>query len=215
MKRARPQLLTTVDQVLQASRAIQQASVIGVDTEFIRETSFYPRIALIQVATENEVWLFDPTILTKNELEPLLKIFVDSNCLKIFHASQADQECLFWTYGVLASPVLDTSVAAGLCGMGDSIGLQKLLRETLDIHVPKGRARAKWLSRPLSDELLHYAEEDVAHLVRLTKKLKSKLVSLDRWDWALEESRVDAKVFDVSPDDLTQKIVCTLLSINC
>lgn len=206
MVRTEPKLLSTASEVVAAAEVLREETVIGVDTEFIRETSFFPRIALIQVANASQTWLFDPTVLSKEDLKPLLDIFTSPQILKTFHASHADQECLFWSYGVLAAPVLDTSVAAGLCGMGDSIGLQKLLREMLGVHVPKGRARAKWLARPLSSDLLHYAVEDVIHLVKLAEKLRKKLTATGRWDWALEESVVDSKVFDISPDEMAHKI---------
>lgn len=97
---------------------------IGVDTEFIQETSFFPKIALIKVATEDEIWLLDPTALTKEDLAPFLDILVSPKILKILHAAVADQECFYWAYGLIAAPALDTSVGAALCGMGDSIGLQ-------------------------------------------------------------------------------------------
>lgn len=206
MKPHTPNLITTLEEIESLAEKLAQSDVIGVDTEFIRETSFYPKIALIQVATQDQVWLIDPTVLSKEQLSPFLQILAKKEVLKIFHASHADQECLFWNYGVIAAPVLDTSVAAGLCGMGDSIGLQKLLRESLGIHVPKGRARAKWLNRPLSTELLNYAEQDVAHLVDLSLYLKEKLAKRDRWEWAIEESEVDPKVFDISPEELAAKI---------
>jgi ribonuclease D len=180
--------------------------IIGVDTEFIRETTFFPRIALIQAATRDEVGLIDPTAFSNEQMAPFVEVLKRPEVLKVFHASHADQECLFWTYGLVAAPVLDTAVAAGLCGMGDSIGLQKLLREVLGIHVPKGRARAKWLNRPLSAELLHYAEQDVAHLVVLTSKLREILVEHERWEWALEESEADSSSFDVSPQEIATKL---------
>lgn len=201
-----PKLIETPEEVVAACEVIGRSAAIGVDTEFIRETSFFPKIALIQVATEKEIWLFDPTALTKEELGPLLDILIDPNILKIIHAAVADQECFYWAYGLLATPTLDTSVAAALCGMGDSIGLQKLLREILDVHLGKGRARAKWLQRPLSPELLHYAEQDVAHLVLLGARLKENLERLGRWEWVIEESEVDSRVFDNTPEELADKI---------
>jgi len=186
---------------------LSEEAVLGLDTEFIRETSFYPRIALIQVASRSKTWLLDPLSLDKNDLGPLLDLLVNPKILKVVHASHSDQECLFWTYGILAQPVLDTSIAAALCGLGDSIGLQKLLREVLGVHVPKGRARAKWLARPLSPELLHYAEQDVAHLVALCEKLRDLLTQKARWDWAIQESKVEASLFDVPPEEMAAKIV--------
>lgn len=201
-----PQLLTTAQEVNTMAQSLKQTSWLGIDTEFIRETSFFPRVALIQVASEDAVWLLDPTVLSRESLDPFLKILTDSQILKIFHASHADQECLFWSFQVIAQPVLDTSIAAALCGMGESIGLQKLVREMLGIHLSKGRARAKWLSRPLSPELLRYAEQDVIHLVRLARALHVKLTELDRWDWALEESQTDPSRFDISPEEVALKL---------
>lgn len=204
--RSQPELLTTKTQVSAMTEKLERETIIAVDTEFIRESSFYPRVALIQVATEEEVWLLDPTVLNPEDLESFLNLLEAPNTLKVFHASHADQECFFWSYQRVAQPILDTSIAAALCGMGESIGLQKLTREMLGIHLPKGRARAKWLSRPLPSELLRYAEQDVLHLVRLAKELRRRLEKLNRWDWALEESRTDPSRFDISPTEIAQKL---------
>ena len=202
-----PNMITTPEALAKMCTELTQETVMGLDTEFIRETSFYPRIALIQVASRTRTWLVDPVALDKTALTPLLDVLVNPEILKVIHASHSDQECLFWSYGILAGPVLDTSIAAALCGLGDSIGLQKLLRELLGVHVPKGRARAKWLARPLSPELLHYAEQDVAHLVALYEKLKDLLTHKARWDWAIQESKVEAAIFDVPPEEMAAKIV--------
>jgi len=206
MKPTQPHLITDPTDVLTLAEKLEGQNLIALDTEFIRETSFYPRIALLQIATDQNTWLIDPTVLNPKEMEPVLRILTHPKILKVIHASHADQECLFWTYGVIARPVLDTSVAAALCGMGDSIGLQKLLREVLGVHVSKGRARAKWLTRPLPMELLKYAEQDVAHLVLLGQKLKGLLDRHRRWDWALEESEVDQSFFEISPKEMASKI---------
>ncbi|MFM8269212.1 MAG: ribonuclease D [Pseudomonadota bacterium] len=201
-----PRLITSREEIESMVTILEKEATIGVDTEFIRETSFYPRIALIQLASLNQSFLVDPTVLEKSDLSSLLGLLENPEVLKVIHASHSDQECLFWSYGIVAKPVLDTSIAAALCGMGDSIGLQKLLREILGVYVSKGRARAKWLARPLSSELLHYAEQDVAHLVSLSQKMKEVLDRHQRWDWALEESQVEVSSFDVSPESLASKM---------
>lgn len=206
MPDASPHLIQTAGELEKAIQLLKNDPLIGLDTEFIRETSFFPRIALIQLSGRDRTFLIDPTVLGKDELLPLLDLLEDERYLKVIHASHSDQECLFWTYGKVAKPVLDTSVAAALCGMGDSIGLQKLLREVLGVHVSKGRARAKWLARPLTHELLHYAEQDVAHLVPLCEKLKEMLDRHRRWEWALEESGVEPSIFEISPQDLASKM---------
>ncbi len=186
--------------------ALASSDIIGIDTEFVRETTFYPQIALIQLASPAGCWLVDPLAFKDEELEPLFQILKSPNSLKVVHAAFADQECLYSSYGFTAEPVLDTAVAAALLGYGDNIGLQKLLRNMCGVNLKKGRSRVKWLQRPLSDELLHYAEQDVLFLLELTTELKRRLEKKGRWDWAIAESRVDAKVFEVTADEMAIKM---------
>src|SRR4051812_8513836 len=106
-----PSLIQSRAGVVEMAERLRGKRAIGIDTEFIRETSFFPKIALIQVADEKESWLLDPTRLSKDDLRPLLDLLEDHSVLKIMHAAYADQECLYWSYGTLADPVLDTAVA--------------------------------------------------------------------------------------------------------
>lgn len=199
-------LIARAEEVDEMARELRGQEMIGIDTEFVRETTFFPKIGLIQIASADNTWLVDPVALDAGALEPLFEILRDPKILKIMHAAYADQECLFWAYKFIAEPVLDTAVAAALCGYGDNIGLGKLSREVLGVHLPKGRARVKWLARPLPKELLQYAEQDVAHLVALGRKLRTELQDQDRFDWALDESRMSASDFEVSPDELARRI---------
>lgn len=187
--------------VREVAERLRQCDVIALDTEFIRETTFFPKIALIQLATADEAWLLDPVKLDRDAMAPVLDVLTDTRVLKILHAAFADQECLYWAYGVVAEPVFDTAVAAALCGIGDNAGLAKLLKEVCRVHLPKGRARVKWLTRPLPTELMHYAEQDVAHLVELGLSLQSRMDRLGRREWALTESRIEASAFDVTPEE--------------
>jgi ribonuclease D len=201
-----PKLVTKPEGISEICRRLEKESIIALDTEFIRETTFFPKIALIQVATRDEAWLIDPVVLTREDLEPLLRVFTDKNILKVIHASYADQECLFWAYDCIVDPVLDTSVAAALCGIGDNVGLQKLLKDEIGVSIPKGRSRVKWLARPLADELLIYAEEDVLHLVDLGISIKERCEKLNRWEWTLEESQSSKEQFDISPEAMAHKM---------
>jgi len=185
---------------------LRHADVIGLDTEFVRETTFYPQIALIQLASKDGIWLLDPLAFEADELQPFFEILKSPKCLKVIHAAFADQECFYSSYGFTAEPVLDTAVAAALLGYGDNIGLQKLLRNVCGVNLRKGRSRVKWLDRPLSDELLSYAEQDVQYLLALTDELKRRLDKKGRWEWAIAESRVDPSVFEVTADDMAVKI---------
>lgn len=201
-----PELLTTPEAVADMAAELSKQASIAVDTEFIRETTFYPKVALIQVATREKTWLVDPVALTGQQMEPLLVVLKNPNILKVMHAAYSDQECFHTAYKVIVDPVLDTSIAAALIGMGDNLGLGRLLKDLLNVNLPKGRARARWLQRPLPPELLEYAEQDVAHLVELGEGLADRLNQKNRLDWALEESRVDAKEFDPSPLDMARRV---------
>src|SRR3954469_2216808 len=127
-----PELLSTADQIRALADSLKSADLIAFDTEFIRETTFYPIVEIIQVATESESWLVDAQAFKKGfrpgpqgsfnpGLKPLLDVFQDKSSLKIAHAIQGDQECLYTSFGALAQPTLDTAVAASLCGYGEGI----------------------------------------------------------------------------------------------
>lgn len=197
-----PLLVTQPETIRSIAQKLANEKVIALDTEFIRETTFFPKVALIQVASREETWLVDPTVLSKEELQPLFDLFLRPDILKVMHATHADQECFYTSYGFVVAPVLDTAIGAALLGMGDNMGLGKLLKELLDINLPKGRARARWLTRPLPRELLEYAELDVKHLVNLGEVLKEKLSARNRMAWALEESATETKVFEVTPEEM-------------
>jgi ribonuclease D len=192
--------------IAQMCSVLQKETVIGIDTEFIRETTFFPKIALIQVATRDQTWLIDPLAVTEEDLAPFLSLLTNPDLLKVFHAAFADQEVLYWAYGVNAKPVLDTAVAAALCGYGDNVGLAKLVKDVLKVHLHKGRARVKWLARPLSDELLNYARADVVHLVELSDLMKEWLDKRGRWEWAIEESQTEISAFDTPPDEIAHRL---------
>src|SRR4051812_5334577 len=199
-------LITDPKRVEEMANELRNQAVIGIDTEFIRETTFFPKIALIQVASRNQSWLVDPVALDPEALKPFLEVLCDKKILKVMHAAFADQEVLYWTYGKIAEPVLDTAVAAALCGYGDNVGLAKLAKDVLRIHLHKGRARVKWLARPLPKELLHYAQQDVEFLVNLGGQMEEWLRQKGRWEWALEESQVDPSEFDTPPDDIAHRL---------
>ncbi|MBI4925056.1 MAG: HRDC domain-containing protein [Bdellovibrio sp.] len=179
--------ITKSNEILDLCLALKQETIIGFDTEFVKETSFFPRLEIIQVATEKQSWVVDAHMGSEN-LDPLLQVFKDKNILKVGHAIQGDQECFYTAHGFFVSPCLDTSIASALCGYGDSVGLSFLLKEELGVQIKKGHARSHWGVRPLPKPLLEYAHADVIHLVYLCKKLLEKLEKLNRKAWALELS---------------------------
>ena len=214
-----PKLLSSPGEIQELAATLSQADVIAFDTEFIRENTFFPIVEIIQVATDQESWLVDAAVFKKgyragpaggfeSALKPLLDIFENRKILKIVHAAQGDQECLFTSFGVVASPTFDTSVAASLCGYGDSVGLGRLLKSILDVTIGKGHARTNWSVRPLPAQLTDYAHTDVEHLVKLADELMKQLDRLGRRPWALELSAKweDKALFETDVDGLARKL---------
>ncbi len=196
----------TPAQVDAMAAQLKGADLVAVDTEFIRETTFYPKIALIQIATHNRVWLVDPVALAPAELEPLLEVLTSPDSLKVMHAALGDQECFFYSYGVVVAPVLDTAAAAALLGYGDNVGLAKLMKDVLGLQLPKGRARVHWLERPLAPELKRYAEGDVRHLVELAQTILADLQALGRREWALEIGQHSRETFAESSESVADRV---------
>ncbi|NBU20904.1 hypothetical protein EBS43_05765 [bacterium] len=212
-------LLSSAEEIIELAQILRQQEVISFDTEFIRESTFFPIVEIIQVATAESSWLIDAQAFKKKHsatdphaydpgIQPLLDVFTDPKILKILHAAQGDQECLYTSFGVVASPTLDTAVAASLCGLGDGIGLSKLLKLVLDVTLMKGHARTNWSVRPLPHQLIDYAHADVEFLVTLAKKLLQDLERLDRKAWALELSAhwEDKSLYQVDVEAMAQKL---------
>lgn len=184
------------------------AKKIAFDTEFIRESTFYPQLEIIQIATEEDAWLIDAQAFTKKELKPLADVFTNPNILKIVHAAHGDQECLLAAMNVLAAPLFDTAVGASLCGLGDSIGLGNLMKQILGIEHPKAYARTNWAKRPLPKPVLEYAILDVKHLIEVANSLFDKLEKSDRKQWAMDLSAkfTDRVLYEVPPEEMTKKL---------
>lgn len=212
--RAHPQLITTAEEIKKVAEILKKHPVIAFDTEFIRETTFFPLVEIIQIATAEESWLVDAQAFKSRkqtyleELRPLLEVFQDPKILKIVHAAQGDQECLYTSFGVVASPSLDTAVAASLCGYGEGIGLGNLLKAVMGVNIKKGHARTNWSVRPLPPQLIEYAHADVEHLVEVGERLMKRLDKLGRKDWALQMSAKweNRALYEADPVGLATKL---------
>ncbi len=162
---------------------------IGLDTEFIRERTFWPQLALVQIAIEVadgiEVLLVDP--LAPGIAEALRPMLADAAILKIMHSASEDLVAFGHACGAVPAPLFDTQIAAALSGTGAGMGYQRLVQETLGVALAKGETRSDWLRRPLSATQLEYAVDDVAHLFALHDVLAGKLDALDRADWLVED----------------------------
>ncbi len=158
---------------------------IGLDTEFIRERTWWPQLALVQIAIDGEILLVDP--LAPGMTDALAPILSDPGILKVMHSASEDLVAFKHACGVLPAPLFDTQVAAALSGVAAGVGYQKLVQQTLGVQLAKGETRSDWLRRPLSPAQLDYAADDVRHLFGLHDALRGGLQALGRLDWCEED----------------------------
>ncbi|MDJ0739375.1 MAG: ribonuclease D [Gammaproteobacteria bacterium] len=154
---------------------------LAIDTEFIREKTYYPRLCLIQVCNGEVAACIDP--LQVADLGPLLDVLYDSGTLKVLHAARQDLEIFLHDYGRLPMPVFDTQPAAALLGHGDQIGYANLVKLLLDVDLPKDQSRTDWSQRPLDAQQLRYALDDVVYLGRLYLHMRGRLFDRERLQW--------------------------------
>ncbi len=154
---------------------------LAVDTEFIREKTYYPRWCLLQLATPEEIACID--VLAIEDMAPAMALMDNPAVLKLFHAARQDMEIFHLAAGRPPAPVFDTQLAAALAGHGDQIGYGNLVQSVLNVELDKGHARCDWSRRPLSDAELAYAADDVRHLGALYKTLSDELESRGRLAW--------------------------------
>lgn len=190
----------------QACQLLGQSQTLFVDTEFHRETTYYPKLALIQLATTEHTFCVDP--LTIQNLQPLQILFANANILKVFHAAWQDMEIFLHTFGTLPAPVFDTQIAAALLGKGEQIGYAALVQEYLGVDVDKSQTRTDWLQRPLNDKQIEYAAGDVYYLCKTYPLMAQQLHELQREDWLADDFRVlsNPQNYLPNPPDMWRKI---------
>ncbi|PJK10049.1 ribonuclease D [Lysobacteraceae bacterium NML08-0793] len=164
---------------------------VGLDTEFMRERTWWPVLALVQISVADEVLLVD--VLAPGMKTALAELLRDTDILKIMHSPSEDLVALGHDCNALPTPMFDTQAAAALCGEGAGLGYQKLVQNLLGISLAKGEQRSDWLRRPLSAAQLEYAADDVRHLFALHDLLDARLESLGRSHWLQEDSQRSLK----------------------
>ncbi len=163
----------------------QPPARIGLDTEFVRERTYWPQLALVQIAVGEHILLVDP--LAPGMAQALVPILSNPHILKIMHSASEDMVAFKHTCGVVPAPLFDTQIAAALAGIGAGMGYQKLVEHVTGEVLPKGETRSDWLRRPLSESQLKYAADDVVHLFQLHDVLGTQLESLGRTRWLEED----------------------------
>ena len=166
---------------------LASASWLALDTEFLREKTYYPKLCLLQVATPDVAACIDPLAL--DDMAPLLALFADRNITKVLHSARQDMEIFYHLTGSPPAPVFDTQVAAPLLGYADQIGYANLVKEVLGVSLDKLHTRTDWSVRPLGEEQLRYAADDVIYLADIYQQLRDRLQSLGRLDWLEEDFR--------------------------
>ncbi len=163
-----------------ASRA-RNSEVLAIDTEFMREKTYYAKLCLLQLATDDEVALVDP--FADVDLTVLAELFEDEHITKLVHAGNQDLEILLRAVGVLPNPIFDTQMAAALIGYPQQIGYGALVQSLCGVSLKKGDSFTDWSQRPLAASQLEYAADDVIYLPAMYRKLKERLEELDRLAW--------------------------------
>ena len=180
---------------------------IAIDTEFIREKTYYSRLCLVQVAGGGKLAAIDP-LAEGIDLSPLFALLKNPAVLKVFHAGRQDLEIFHNLMGELPTSVYDTQIAAMVCGYGDQVGYDRLVKGVLDVVIDKGQQFTDWSRRPLSERQLRYALDDVIHLAAAYPKLREQIAGAGRTDWVAEELEklLDPALYDVKPMDAWRRI---------
>jgi len=180
-----PHVITTIADLELFVERISSSSWLAMDTEFMRESTYYPILCLIQIATDEVSACID--VLSLDHIDPLLDLLRQESQLKIFHSCRQDLEVLYAEYQLIPQPLFDTQVAASILGLDEQISYAELVAQKSSVYLAKTESRTDWKRRPLSDAQIDYALDDVIHLGPLYKKLETDLAVESRTPWLTEE----------------------------
>lgn len=180
---------------------------ITVDTEFMREKTYYPQLCLVQVAGETSSAVIDP-LADSIDLSALYSLLANEKILKVFHACRQDMEIFYYKMGKLPTPLFDTQIAAMACGYGESVSYETLVAKTLGVSVDKSSRFTDWSRRPLSEKQLKYALDDVLHLRETYTVLQKQLSNAGRTPWIHDEMQalLMPETYETNPDQAWQKL---------
>ena len=184
---------------------------LTVDTEFLRERTYYPKLCLIQLAIpsdqEANAVLVDP-LDNQLDLSPLYELFLNTNVVKVFHAARQDLEIFFHDKNIIPKPLFDTQLAAMVCGFGEQVGYETLVRSICKVNLDKSSRFTDWSLRPLTNSQKDYALADVTHLRQIYEYLKSELKQNKREGWVQEELNIlkNPETYITRPDEAWKRI---------
>jgi ribonuclease D len=200
-------LITRTEDLAAACAKLSAAPFIAVDTEFMREQTFWPRLCLVQIASEDTEVLID-SMAPGIDLKPLFDLMVNENVLKVFHSARQDVEIVHHLARVIPHPIFDTQVAAMVCGFGEAVSYSMLVKRLLGRNLDKTSRFTDWGRRPLSERQLTYAIGDVTYLRDLYPKLRAQLDKSERASWLNEEMAVltDPATYELHPEQAWRRL---------
>jgi ribonuclease D len=181
-------LITTTDELAQACQRLARSPFVTVDTEFLRETTFWPILCVVQLASDDEALAID-ALAPGLDLQPLLQLMADEDVVKVFHAARQDLEIFWKLSGVLPTPLFDTQVAAMVCGYGEQVSYSELVQSICHVGIDKSSRFTDWARRPLAEAQIVYAIGDVTHLRDIYKSLSKRVATAGRQSWLDDEMK--------------------------
>ncbi|MBL0371292.1 ribonuclease D [Rhizobium sp. KVB221] len=200
-------IISDTNALTEACELLAKSDYVAVDTEFLRETTFWPQLCLIQLSGPELDAIVDPLV-DGIDLAPFFKLMGDSSVTKVFHAARQDIEIIFNRGNLIPHPIFDTQVAAMVCGFGDSASYDSLVQKIKNVQLDKSSRFTDWSHRPLSDKQLDYAIADVTHLRDVYLHLKAELERENRTEWLAEEMAIleSRETYDLHPDDAWMRL---------
>ncbi|MEM7774715.1 MAG: ribonuclease D [Pseudomonadota bacterium] len=180
------QVITESHALADACQRLSEHPYVTIDTEFLRENTFWPQLCLIQIASASEALIVDP-LAPAIDLAPFYALMADNSVIKVFHAARQDVEIVWYEADLIPTPLFDTQVAAMVCGFGDSVSYMNLVKKITGENIDKAARFTDWRKRPLSEKQLTYALADVTHLRAVYQTLADELTRTNRADWLSEE----------------------------
>ena len=201
------QLITTQAELSAFCDSIADGRYITVDTEFIRDKTYFPKLCLLQMAGVDAAAVIDP-LAPGIDLAPVFKLMQKASLTKVFHAARQDIEIFYLLSGKIPNPIYDTQVAAAVCGYGESVGYETLVNNIVGQELDKSSRFTDWSARPLSEKQLHYAISDVTHLRVIYDELSKKISETGRTSWIDEEHAylTDPAIYQNDPQDAWQRL---------
>ncbi|MCB1463026.1 MAG: ribonuclease D [Nitratireductor sp.] len=200
-------MVTTTAELAKICKAFAASPYVTVDTEFLREVTFWPELCLIQMAAPDDAVIIDP-LANGIDLAPFFELMADTSVVKVFHAARQDIEIIYNLAGLIPHPVFDTQVAAMVCGYGDSISYDQLVFRITSERIDKSSRFTDWKRRPLSQKQLQYAISDVTHLRQVYQSIKANLEEQSRAHWVSEEMDIltSPETYDMPPENAWQRL---------